>query len=358
MRKKRLFLMVLLISAMMLVWGTSNALASGHKSDLPKFITISSYPVGSLGTVLATAFSNTIEKKTGIRARPTPADSDVGRVLPVKTGEAQVAVLTAATVYFASNGLGEFDAKSWGPQKLRLAFAGNVIHHGMAVKGNSDIKTWADLKGKRVAFPPGLFLLTAPAFLAYGGLDEADIIKVRAPGYTGAIKMVMDGSADACHACPVTPLMTEWETAPYGLRYLPMSKDDKAAWARMREIAPFMASPIWCDYAAMGIGGPKWLAFYPYTLTAYDTTSEAAVYAIVKALVDGRDIYKGVKKPASEQWTLKDTLNLEKPVYVPFHPGLIKYAKEQGQWTEKHEAWQADALKQEQHRIQSWTPTK
>jgi TRAP transporter TAXI family solute receptor len=336
----------------------SQSVTPASAGELPKFITISSYPIGSLGTVLATAFSNAIEKKTGIRSRPTPADTDVGRILPVKTGEAQVAILTAATVYFASNGLGEFAAKKWGPQRLRLAFAGNVIHHGLAVRANSGIKVWSDLKGKKVAFPPGLFALTVPGLLAYGGLVKGDVVEVRAPGYTGGIRMVMDGSADACHACPVTPAMKEWETAPYGLRYLPMDKNDKEAWARMKKFAPFMASPIWCDYGAMGEGGPKWLAFYPYTLSAYDTTDEDVIYAIVKAMVEGRDLYKDVNKPASDQWTLKDTLNLDKPVYVPFHPGLIKYAKEKGQWTAEHDAWQANALKEEEDRIKSWKAGK
>jgi TRAP transporter TAXI family solute receptor len=323
---------------------------------LPKFITIASYPIGSLGTILATAFSDAIEKKTGIKTRPTPADTDVGRVLPVKKGEAQAAVLTAATVYFASNGLGEFGAKQWGPQRLRLVFAGNVIHHGLAVKVDSGIKTWADLKGKKVAFPPGLFALTVPALLAYGGLSKDDVTVVRAAGYTAGIKMVMEGSADACHACPVTPMMKEWESAPYGLRYLPMDSKDQDAWEHMKKFAPFMASPIWADYGGLGEGGPKWLAFYPYTLTSYNTIDKNVIYAIVKAMAEGYDLYKDVKKPSSGEWTLENTLTLKKPVYIPFHAGLIQYAKEKGKWTPELEAWQAKALKEEKKKIADWKP--
>ena len=353
MTKKKKTMILAIIGAIALVLITSTPYAA-EKSNLPKFITISSYPIGSLGTILATGFSNAIEKKTGIRTRPTPADTDVGRILPMKNGEAQVGVITAGTVHFASTGQGEFSAKNWGPQRLRLVFAGNVIHHGFAVRGDSKIKTWADLKGKKVAFPPGLFALTVPAFLAYGGLTENDVVVMRAPGYTGGIKMVMQNKADVCHACPVTTLMKEWEAAPYKLRYLPMDPKDKAAWDRMREKAPFLASPIWADYGALGVGGPKWLAYYPYTLSAYDTIDEDTVYTIVKALVDGRNLYKDVKKPSSEQWTLENTLDMGKPVYVPYHAGVIKYAKEQGKWTADLEAWQTRALKAEEDRIKSW----
>jgi TRAP transporter TAXI family solute receptor len=351
-KKKEMFFAVIAIIALALV--TSTPFASSEKPNPTKFITISSYPIGSLGTILATAFSNAIEKKTGIRTRPTPADTDVGRILPMKTGEAQVGIITAATVHFASEGKGEFSAKDWGPQRLRLVFSGNVLQHGLAVRGDSPIKTWADLKGKKVAFPPGLFALTVPAFLAYGGLAEDDVVVMRAPGYIGGIKMVMQNKADACHAVPVTGLMKEWEAAPYKLRYLPMDQKDKAAWERMRNIAPFMASPIWADYGALGEGGAKWLAYYPYTLTAYENASEDVIYTIVKALVDGRDLYKDVKKPSSGQWTLKDTLDMGKPVYVPFHAGLIKYAKEQGKWTAELEAWQTNALKAEEERVKGW----
>jgi TRAP transporter TAXI family solute receptor len=358
MAKKKQKMLLVGIGVIILSLIASVSFVTPTNAKAPKFITISSYPIGSLGTILATGFSNAIEKKTGIRTRPTPADTDVGRVLPVKKGQAQVAILTAATVYFVSNGKGEFGAKEWGPQRIRLVFAGNIIHHGMALRANSGIKTWADLKGKKVAYPPGLFSMTVPAFIAYGGLSMDDVVVLRAAGYIAGVKMTMEGKADACHACPVTPLTKEWEAAPYGLRYLPMDPGDKAAWDRMRKFAPFMASPIWADYGGLGEGGPKWLAYYPYTLTSYDTVDEESIYTIVKGMVDGYDLYKDVKKPSSGQWTLKDTLNLGKPVYIPFHPGLIRYAKEKGEWTAEHEAWQAKALREENSRIKLWKPTK
>lgn len=351
MTKKKQTMILAVIGLIVLALLTSTSYASSEK---PKFITITSYPIGSMASILATAFSNTIEKKTGIRARPTPADTDVGRLLPIKTGEAQIALITGATSYFASEGLGEFSAKKWGPQRLRLVFAGSVVHHGFAVRADSNIKKWSDLKGKRIPIPPGASALTVPAFLAYGNLTKKDVVIVRAPGYVGAIKMVMEKKADACHAAPVSGVMKQWEAAPYGLRYMPLDPKDKAAWERMKKYAPFMASPIWATYGALGEGGHKWLAYYPNTLITYDTVDEDTVYIVVKSLVDGRNLYKDVRKPSSEEWTLEKALDMGKPVYVPYHAGLIKYAKEQGKWTPELEAWQAKALKEEEDRLRSW----
>ena len=40
-------------------------------ADVPKFITMTTYPIGSLGSLLSTGFCSAIDKKAGIRARPT-----------------------------------------------------------------------------------------------------------------------------------------------------------------------------------------------------------------------------------------------------------------------------------------------
>ena len=327
-------------------------------AQLPKVLTITCYPIGSSGTLLATGFSDAIEKMTGIRTRPTPADADMARLLPIKKGEAELTIITAATTYAASMGVDDFSTPMWGPQRLRYVFGGNPIEHGMAVKADSGIKTWKDLKGKRVSHGAGVLKASIPGFLAYGGLTVKDVILIPTGGYMHGIKTVMSGGADATHGCPGSPIMKEWEANPYGLRYLAMDKDDTAGWDRMREHAPFMASPIWTPYGAVGEGGPKWLAYYPYTLSSYDTVSEEIIYTVVKCMAEGRDLYKNVQRPYSEMWTMENSLDLKKPVFIPFHPGLIRYAKEKGMWTAEHDAFQSNALKGEEERLKTWKEKK
>jgi TRAP transporter TAXI family solute receptor len=331
--------------------------SSALASDLPKFITIMGYPVGSLGSLFATGFCSAIDKQTSIKARPTPADTDMGRLLPVKKGESQAMVVTGATCYVASNGLQEFSAKGWGPQKLRLVYAGNRMFMGMAVKANSGIKTWSDLKGKKVAMGPGFLGLAVPGLLAYGGLQINDVVIVRAAGFVAGIDMVMNNAADCCYASAQGPTLKQWESAPYGLRYLPFDPKNKEGWERMNNIAPFM-SPGWVELGALGEGGPKWLVFYPYVLSSYESVDDKIIFLIVKSLVEGRNVYKDVNKPDSEYWTLEETLNLTKPIFTPFHSGLIKFAKEKGKWTAEHEAWQAKALSEEEKRIKTYQSTK
>ena len=353
--RKQMKAIIGITAALCLIFAT---MPTASMAKLPKVMTIMCYPIGSSGTVLATGFSAAIEKMTGIRCRPTPADADMARLLPVKNGESQAMIITASTTYQASMGVKDFSKKMWGPQRIRYVFGGNVIQHGIGVKANSGIKTWEDLKGKRVVLSAGVAKMSIPGFLAYGGLTTKDVVLVPAGGYMHAIKTVMSGGADACHVCPGSPINKEWENNPYGLRYLPMSDKDTAAWDRMREYAPFMASPTWAKRGALGEGGPKWLAYYPYTISTYDTVPEDQIYTIVKVMVEGRDLYKNVQKPYSEEWDMERSLDLKKPVYIPFHPGFIKYAEEKGMWKAEHEAFQANALKEEDARIKAWKAKK
>jgi len=334
-----------------LVWAISLVAAApvSVSADMPKVLTITCYPIGSSAAILATAFSDTIEKKTGIRCRPTPADQDMARLLPIKNGEAQVGILSAGTVYTASMGKDDFARKMWGPQQLRYVFGGSAVIIGVAVKADSGIKTWNDLKGKRVCIAPGALSAAMNALMAYGNLTTDDVKIVRATGYTHAIKTVMSGGGDACILAVTSPVAKEWDAAPYGLRYMPLSDKDTAGWERVVKYSPL--APFWTTYGSPGEGGPKWLAYYPYVLVTYPNASEEVVYTMVKALVEGRDLYKDVNKPESEQWNMESALDLKKPVFIPYHPGFIKLAKEMGLWTPAHDAFQAKALMEESQRI-------
>lgn len=320
---------------------------------VPAFLSISSYPIGAHGAFLSMVFSEAISKETGIKTRPLPAPGDVGRFLAIKHGNAEVGVFSAASIYIASHGLMEFEKSKQGPQRIRMIYGGDTLPHGLIVKADSGIKTWADLKGKRVAMAPGLFSLTVPAFLAYGGLTFDDVTLIKASGYVSAIKMVMSGAADACHGTPMTPLIKEMEAAPYGLRFMPIDPNNKEAVARMLKVAPFLSNIELIKFGALGVGSENgiYLPAYPMAVTTYAFVDPDIVYTIIKALDEGRDLYKNAKLPSTALFTMERTFSLKLPISVPFHEGAVRYAKEKGFWTEKQEKWQAKAMAEEAARM-------
>jgi len=357
MTKKNAILKILAVSVICLAFSTTGVAADSKTKPNPKWgetVTITCYGAGSQGNYLVTLFSEVLSKRLGVRVRPTPCDTDVGKLLPIRTGEAAATLISAGTAYVASHGLADWEENKEGPQQLRLWFAGQKMTHGIITRANSGITTWENLRGKRVALAPGIFQLGVPALLAYGNLKMDDVVVRRASGYTAAIKMVMSGGADFTQASPFTPILMEFAVAPYGLRYLSMDCKDKEAWKRVAKIAPFLGYPVWAQTGTFGVGGPQCLAYYPWTFVTYPNVDEDLIYGMVKWMVEDRDLYKNASPPSTEEFTLDWTLDLEKPVYIPFHSGLIRYAKEKGKWTGSHEAWQAKALKEEKERFEGY----
>jgi len=74
---------------------------------------------------------------------------------------------------------------------------------------------------------------------------------------------------------------------------------------------------------------------YPLTLAASTHVSERTIYTLVKAWWEHLGEIQP-KHPLLKRWT-KETQAITN-FTVPYHPGAIKFYKEVGVWTAKHEA--------------------
>ncbi|MFC1887054.1 ABC transporter substrate-binding protein [Thermodesulfobacteriota bacterium] len=154
-------------------------------------MTWTSYDVGSSGYMMAGHVSTTLFEKHGIKIRIVPAGTDIPRVYPVRLRDAEVAFHGLGS-YFMQEGIQEYAAPEWGPQPIRALYYAQHAGLALAVRGDSDIKTCADLKGKRVSsFPSYALTLISKGHLAFGGLTYDDVVKVVAPSYGGSVKMLM-----------------------------------------------------------------------------------------------------------------------------------------------------------------------
>jgi TRAP-type uncharacterized transport system substrate-binding protein len=91
-----------------------------------------------------------------------------------------------------------------------------------------------------------------------------------------------------------------------------------------------------------GLKKPVELFGIAYALYCYPWVSDDVVYAVVKAIGEGYDIFKGAH-PWLKQWKVENMVKNPKP--IPFHPGAIKYFKEAGVWTPALDRYQAEYLK-------------
>ncbi len=326
----------------------SPPLASAEK--LPNLITFTSYKVGSLGYTITSGFREAIEQLTPMKVRVEPYDTDMARVLPMRAGESEMAILTGATGTCASYGIAEFGTKKWGPQPLRQVWRGLSLYLSMLTRGDSGLMYPKDMKGKRIPKVPGwpAGMLTIEGCMAYANLTWDDVQAVPMSGYVDQLKGVIQGKVDVCYAATVTPTVKELEAGPHKAAWILLPHADKEAWKRVMAKAPWF-TPVVCKKAP---GLPKGMRMevggYPYSLWAYDHVDPDIIYAVVKAMDKGFDIYKGMHR-AMPAFNIKGAVQHPSP--VPYHEGAIRYFKEAGVWTPQMDKWQAEQLKAFEQRV-------
>lgn len=350
-RRIRFCLLVGLVG--ILFMGGSHALAG--EVPIPKMMTWTSYDVGSSGYMMVGHISTTLFEKYGIKIRIIPAGTDIPRVYPVRLRDAEVAFHGLGS-YFMQEGVEEYAANEWGPQPVRALYFAQHAGLALATRGDSDIKTCADLKGKRVAsFPSKALTLISEGHLAFGGLTWDDVVRVETPSYGQAVRMLMAGKLDATHVNPTASLAYEMAGMPYGIHYLPAPAADKEGWARVKKVAPAYGTFTTTIGATLSKDKPLETISYAYPIAlAYDFLPDEKAYIITKLLTEAYPYYAEKHKALKAFWSLKGCLRLYDQFPVPMHKGSIRYMKELGRWTKKREAVNQERLKHQAELKKVW----
>lgn len=299
---------------------------------LPSSMAVTAYDTGTAGFNIAVAVGKMMKDKYGTDVRVLPAGNDVARMAPLRAGRAAMSWMGSG-IYFAQEGVFEFGAKEWGPQPAQVTLS-TIDCNGasLGVAKDINVKEIKDLRGKRVGFVVGSPALNqnSLAIMAYGGLTKADVKPIEFASYGAMWKGMVNNDVDAAFGTTITGPAKEAETSPRGLIWPSMPAEDKAAWQRVKRIAPFFNPHIASCGAGITPQTPINLSTYPYPVaTVYGTQSEDSVYAMTKAMIVNFDAYKdnapGALGLAAKAQTMKWV--------VPFHPGAVKALKEANHWT-------------------------
>lgn len=227
-----------------------------------------------------------------------------------------------------------------GPQLLSLM-----------VRAKSEINSMAELKGKKIAVYAGGEGFVSSC-LAYGDLRLTDVIVVPATGYAGAITMLSENKVDAAFADITSPICYELAQTPDGLRFLPLPKNDEAAWKRVQKVHPALMPYTVPDGLGVESAWNVELLGFPRAFFVFNEVDPIISYGVAKVCNEGYDSFKEAHVELYK-WTFKTALTcLEAP--IPYHEGAIEYFKSKGVWTEKHEAWQREMVGNENLRIEFW----
>ena len=321
--------------------------------DFGRTMAWTAYNLGTTGYNQAVAIGKVLKDHYGVNLRVVPGKNDVSRLLPLVKRRVQFSANGVAT-YFAQEGVFQFANKKWGPLPLRLVMMSyGDSNQALGVAADLGIKTYADLRGKRVPYVRGAPALNVPtqAFLACGGLTWDDVMKVEFPGYAAMCTGIVNGQVDAAYATTVSGPTRKLEASPRGLYWPPAPHADTECWKRMHQVVPFFIPHLATRGASITEAQPHEGATYPYPLLiALEDQDEKLVHDLVSVIDQHYDEFKDAD-PGAIGWALSRQIFTWS---VPFHDGAIAYYRQRGVWTETMQAHN-DALVQRQTVLaQAW----
>jgi len=331
-------------------------------TKLPKVISICSYSSGADGYIATSGIREAIEKLTPMKMRVEPYGTDPARILPVKLGQSEGALVTWGTGYPVSRGLFEFSKEEWGPQPLRLIWNVGAVTGGMGIRRDAGIKDWSDLKGKKVGFIPGgtAVNVQTEAWLAFAGLTWGDVKKIDFPSYSQGMKGLAEGAVDAVLMSAAAPAAYEAAASSYGLIRLNGDIKNVEGWKRAHKVMPWLL-PIWTTGGPVYKDTPMWGGGYPYIFFTYPNVEADIVFEIVKAIHKGYDFTKDMHhllKEGTIEFNLGPVGGKTPEEYIPFHEGAVKYFKSIGVWTKELQEWQEKQIREEKARMEGWKAKK
>ncbi|OGO20468.1 MAG: hypothetical protein A2144_00840 [Chloroflexi bacterium RBG_16_50_9] len=318
---------------------------------LPNVVVFLSLGVGSTRYVQASAFRAAVEKLTPMTMRIEGAERMIERMAPITRGEAHFTLLGPNDVMDWAQGTGP--AELLGPQPVRYVWRGFPSIGALIVRGDSGIKTVADLRGKRVPFTPGdpVWNTVNDAVLAFGGLTRDDVQNVTMPGIAAAMGGILAGTVDTAWATNFTTAAVELASSVHGIHWLEMPASDTKGWERAWAVNPY-PYPFRITSAAGLKEGESFEGEAGGLLGIQSdaNVSTDVVYTFVKALYEGYDVYSPMHKDLAN-WTFEQAYDLQYMLPIPYHDGTVKLFKEMGVWSPAHEEHQVKTLAAEKERI-------
>lgn len=313
-------LLLPLAAGLMLAAGAISAPAQDLKQ-----ITIGSNPSGSLAHTIGTGIAKVLQAELGIRSAVEPHGGTSSYVPLLQSGELTLGIYNGVDLGLSAKGEAPYkDAADKVFPLVRLM----RLNYAFVVRGDSGMKTVADLKGKPVivGFKSNLALSKVnEMMLATAGLTIADVDGSEAGGLGQGLGAVIEGRSGASAiALGIARLREAHAGTPGGITVLELG--DKAT----NELAESMVSGARIVTTKpsknnVGVDAPIQVVGLELFLNAGPSVSEADGYKIAKAIHDNwAKIQEEV--PPLRAWKAEDLGIDASP--IPYHAGAAKFFAE------------------------------
>jgi len=233
------------------------------------------------------------------------------------------AIFGAPDAWKAYKGEAEYGGKPF--SNLRSIVFINASDQYLVVPGNSPIKSYADVKGKRIGIggPGSTVANSALLVLEYFGVTKNDF-KPYFFAYRESVEGIQDGSLDGGFVGGGYPIAIYTELAmTRDVRIVPV---DETKLKKIVSEHPYYYGSVVKAKSYKGLENDT--PIYGFTTAVWTTSSvsDDFVYKVIKNLFDHKEDYYAIHKSAKDM-TPEDAM---KGIPVPFHAGAEKFFKESG----------------------------
>lgn len=310
--------------------GGTTAEAQAPASGETRYISIATSSSGGAFSIIGTAMSDIINKNVpGFSANIEITGGSSENILLAQNRNVELAMTASDVLALALEGKGSFEGKQVPKDSILGVMGGHMTVLQVYTLKDGDIKTYGDLKGKKIAVgPAGSVAGDAMKTImdAYGYEINTDWTPEYLAHGDGA-EALTDGNVDAVcimSTLPASPVATA--AASRDLRLLNL---DKEQYDKIIAQCPYYIPATIPAGVYNGQDEPVEYSFGSVSVMVASTDlSEDEVYQMVKALMENNDILVAAY-PQCDEWCLENaTRGLEG--LVDMHPGTIRYLKEVG----------------------------
>ena len=290
-------------------------------------VSIGTNPQGSLAYATGAGVAKVAIESAGLKMRVVPQGGPVVTLPLLNQGKLDFTISVSVVTAFAEKGGAMFKGKKQPNVRVVASLFPLII--GWYVRADSDIKTIADLKGKRLPSKytkqkiAGLF---GEAMLATAGVKKGDYKEFPVPNGVRGVEAFMAGKVDAVNFSLSSGKTRQAHAAVGGIRVLSAEMNDGTQ-KILQSIAPgAVLAKVDPAPRFPGMKEPVNTLIAPFIVNASTKTPDETVYKLVKALYANKEKLVNSHKAFGGFQPAK----INRDIGLPYHPGAEKFFKEAG----------------------------
>ena len=289
---------------------------------------------GSITHSIGSTIAKILTEKAGLQSRVQPHGGNSARVPAVNAGEVDFGPANIFEVQFALSGTGIYKGQVM--KDLRIVSILMPLRTAFFVKKDSPIKSLKDLKGRNV---PGVFTsqkvvgIITRGILANAGLTYKDVNMVPVNNVVRGADDFVRGKTDMFFFAVGSGKILQTSAKVGGVRALGLDPSPEAM-ARLNKVFPvgyaLQIKPVKQNH---GIVEPTFVNAFDLVFLTNSKLPEETVYKVVKTLHGGKKAMFASFKPLGALFSPKRMV--KKVPGGEYHPGAVRFYKEQGMWPPK-----------------------